>query len=723
MNNEKSTEILSLRQVAWWWRSEVLENHLNIGEEEVWADLPVIQRGFVWNVNQIERLWDSIARRFPIGSVMLRRLSASESEETNDANKQEGNQEGRKLKENVRRYFLLDGQQRATSIAIGFKNVWSNSSKQVANNGRTLWVDISKKPKDERAFLFRMTSQAHPWGYSDSMNANQEPIRISAEEMREAYKAIRAICITDVHRPHEIPADIAFPWHTEAPVPLAFILESLPADGDVDVERVSRAILGKMHDLPVWNWYKNQSGTEAKESCMERLAEKCKRIETLLQNPGDDAATLFRSLVDGLHYALKKTEIPAPVLTVYTQALDEDKPETQDPEFNLFERINTAGTTLTREEINYSMLKSVWGKSSSIIDGLLVQRQICGPARLVSLLSRICLTIDEQKVNSAALRDSLTIPQFRKAIESGLGKRLEEFCNGGDKSDAGHILSRTWELLTGRDCGLPAVLAADITWKNEDLILLLMTWLYQIEKEGAYREIDEPLQRSVLGFITAIHWFSPNVSGSVRFLGKKLLECNDNDLTKFFSKNLFSKLLSHRLNSKTVMMSIPDYQSIKKVLYSWNGNEPKNANLWEMYFSEPSNEQKAIYDNVYPEDNDHVVMHNFIKSVCNDKRLLIYAQRKYINKWFGWFDPTQISRINDHNVPWDFDHILPWSWVGNERIYTSVPNSARAFVNTIGNFRAWPAEYNRSKGNKTIFEEEIPEYGLCKKKTSMKPAL
>ncbi|WP_374212384.1 DUF262 domain-containing protein [Thiothrix subterranea] len=33
--------------------------------------LPPIQRNAVWHVEQIERLWDSIMRGFPIGSFLL----------------------------------------------------------------------------------------------------------------------------------------------------------------------------------------------------------------------------------------------------------------------------------------------------------------------------------------------------------------------------------------------------------------------------------------------------------------------------------------------------------------------------------------------------------------------------------------------------------------------------------------------------------------------------
>ena len=63
-----------------------------IPESEV--QLPVVQRGFVWKVSQIECLWDSIFRGYPIGAMML----------SFDGDK----------------YMLLDGQQRSTSVALGF---------------------------------------------------------------------------------------------------------------------------------------------------------------------------------------------------------------------------------------------------------------------------------------------------------------------------------------------------------------------------------------------------------------------------------------------------------------------------------------------------------------------------------------------------------------------------------------------------------------------------
>lgn len=40
-------------------------------ENKQFFDLPTIQRGFVWKPYQIENLWDSLARNFPIGAFIV----------------------------------------------------------------------------------------------------------------------------------------------------------------------------------------------------------------------------------------------------------------------------------------------------------------------------------------------------------------------------------------------------------------------------------------------------------------------------------------------------------------------------------------------------------------------------------------------------------------------------------------------------------------------------
>ena len=78
----------------------LLEHACSLETISRWASIdskvriPAFQRGLVWKPRQVELLWDSILRGFPIGSFVL-------SEEADG-------------------YYLMDGQQRFNAIALGY---------------------------------------------------------------------------------------------------------------------------------------------------------------------------------------------------------------------------------------------------------------------------------------------------------------------------------------------------------------------------------------------------------------------------------------------------------------------------------------------------------------------------------------------------------------------------------------------------------------------------
>lgn len=152
--------------------------------------VPNIQRGLVWKPRQIELLWDSILRGFPIGTftVMLK----DGADETGE---------------------LIDGQQRRDAILAAFKEPSTDSQSVV-------WIDLGfdKNLVPDRKFGIRVTTKAHPWGYY------LDGSTLSAEERRRA-----------IEQANETPGTSKSLWNilnfgpsvqVDLPVPLYYLLSA-----------------------------------------------------------------------------------------------------------------------------------------------------------------------------------------------------------------------------------------------------------------------------------------------------------------------------------------------------------------------------------------------------------------------------------------------------------------------------------------------------------------
>lgn len=111
--------------------------------------IPQLQRGSVWKPHQIELLWDSLFRNFPIGTLIV--LSQDISQ---DAPKGE----------------IIDGQQRVSAIISAFSEVSDKSDCVV-------WIDLNAETLKDRKYAIRVTSRAHPWGYKLDGSVYEAEIR------------------------------------------------------------------------------------------------------------------------------------------------------------------------------------------------------------------------------------------------------------------------------------------------------------------------------------------------------------------------------------------------------------------------------------------------------------------------------------------------------------------------------------------------------------------
>lgn len=309
------------------------------------VSIPAIQRGLVWKPQQVELLWDSILRQFPIGSFTL---SAS-----------------REKKESS--YSLLDGQQRWNAISLGYGSVFEDYSSARS----ILWFDL--KPEDiwdlnktTRKFFVRATTKAHPWGYE----ANDECSRFSTAQKREALKQLcfegEDICKKDIILSE------TYPIKAGLPLPLFWFLEA-GENSNGDRNKFIRIIKDKIEEN------KNNHYFRLKEDII----------------PDDILFEKYQSVFE----AVAQYRVP----TIYLEQRIIDNESESDTTVDngtltdieiLFARIGTGGTQITQNELIYSAIKAYWPSDIKEENDNLADKYMPSFS-LISLAFRLALSPNE----------------------------------------------------------------------------------------------------------------------------------------------------------------------------------------------------------------------------------------------------------------------------------------------------------------------------------------
>lgn len=329
------------------------------------VELPGLQRGLVWSPKQVELLWDSILRNFPIGGFVL--------SENNDG-----------------KYYLMDGQQRFNSIQTGFTEPDTNSES-------ILWIDIkyTKANNSTRTYLIKATTKIHPWGFNNDdvssvLKTNEK--RDALTEFNMDGKNIFKDKITLME---------TYPVKAELPIPLAYLLNA-PLDSD---STFSNYILKKLEKLsPVWK---------------KKIEWENKQIE-IKQDLEKQYYPIIKKLLIDDSYTVPFSLLPSAAIENETQTLTE-----QTNLEVLFTRLNTGGTPISRGDLQYSAIKAYWGDEfKTKIDMLAKDRM--SPQTLALLLIRLALTM--RSPNSEKFVNTPTIRQIRDfAKEPETKKYIEDF--------------------------------------------------------------------------------------------------------------------------------------------------------------------------------------------------------------------------------------------------------------------------------------------------------
>jgi hypothetical protein len=335
------------------WQKEVSN------DEETKITLPSLQRGFVWKPEQIEALWDSVFRGYPIGAIMM-----SVDKEKNR--------------------FLLDGQQRSTSIALGHFNPFNENSDfffSLKTYKPSVWIDLNTEiVTDTQKFTFRCLTQSHPWGYQ--LKVNSSPLSMQDRRNANAFFSRDG----KVERYTDLKSNQINPWDSRFPVPLSFILEET-------TENFIEFKLNIVRKANTLNIKTKHSGNE------------CVNFNEVKD---EDLNKIFLGF---LNY--KKLKIPE--IAVCAEILNESEEnvanESQDP--TLFVRLNSAGTRISGEELIYSIYKASFPKIKDLVEN--IGASYISPSKVIGIFSRL-VACEQNDYNG--FQKEFTVVNFRKKVQA-----------------------------------------------------------------------------------------------------------------------------------------------------------------------------------------------------------------------------------------------------------------------------------------------------------------
>lgn len=411
------------------------------------VQLPVMQRGFVWKPVQIERVWDSILRGFPIGSFML-------SKATDDTK------------------WLFDGQQRSTSIALGLYSPWEDNITTIGNAKQlpVIWLDLqSKQNSYEQQFVIRAVTQSHPWGYRLYDNSSI----LSVADRREAAKYLP---LGDVQSYIDLKPTERRPYDSYLPVPLSFAVTPFKDNLELSYEEWRQIIFEK-----VKHYFRD--GITTKHTSNEKYLEKLEK--------GD-----FREVYKAIKENAITLEVPGIIVKSEIISFNDNDNEHSDP--TLFIRINSEGTRLEGEELIYSIYKSICPETKNLVESL--SQNIISPAKTITLVSKLAYA----DINNGSYINNISVRRFQTLIYDHTFKAELLKYIGSDvaHSKIKELYDKAIEILS-RNGLVPAVVIRQLIATKTELFLLFLYWLAKSPK----KDIDDSERSLICARFYHTAWF------------------------------------------------------------------------------------------------------------------------------------------------------------------------------------------------------------------------
>ncbi|WP_289023031.1 DUF262 domain-containing protein [uncultured Salegentibacter sp.] len=646
------------------WQTELQENleinpHLT-GDELI--SLPTLQRGFVWKHYQIEALWDSILRGYPIGALLLSKT---------------GN-----------RKDLLDGQQRCTSIALGFQNPFEDE-KSVLNlkkNIPSIWMDLQPLESNKYGLKMgiRVLTRSHPWGYQladhrKPLTTNQRESALNYFRRRTGDPELKFSKLENRYR---------VPWDSYFPIPLYMLLNADTSTFEDWRDDVWHQISKELHNIETRHGPVNYSKIE----------------EPWLHQT-------YLSVLAAKQLVLPEIPVKS---TIITQG--EDLPEDEE-NVTLFVRLNAEGTRISGEELIYSMLKAIFPEAKQLVEE--IDLRFLAPSKLVNLFIRLTLIL-QSKGNSYYRDVSLTA--FRNHLKDESFKtRLTEFISYGD---AKILTKKANEILSEGPHSLPGVFTKDMISGTPDLFLVLLIYAYHNNEPS---EAEKAAIRTTFLQVFLFGKKKDKVAAGLYNLlienkfsnwekcAKKIIAQEPDHILHLIEPADFEDLLLKRLMPLYVQKkTYPLDYELNRNLVGKDQELIKKLVIHQTVQDLNEEEKKQLE---VAKATDYWI--DLLNRLLWNKHLLVICQREYFKAEFKEY--MEFEGIEDTNRPWDWDHIYPNSWVKSRH---NISQRVKALVNTNGNYRALSFNTNRSESNHqspyTRFHGNDPEKKKYRKASFIK---
>ncbi len=699
-HSEPMTRMLSLKEIASWQFPELAGN-LPAEHPALIAGTPSLQRGSVWNAGQLEMLWDSLFRGFPIGALVVSPKNLAHNQKIHAGRYfQESGGSSEFVDHHHFTHHLLDGQQRCNAIALGFLDP---TEERHLDSPAVLWLDLNKplsSDKSTRMFWFKVLTRAHPWGYC----CDDKATRLSREKFRAAMSEWR---IPEGQK-RPIPTKVWPPASSyiepSAPIPLQWLMQAVACEGK--------------RGQNLWTYLSGRCEL-IQQPWAQRTVEFIKSYPEELDRIESAAAYAAKTNIVALVWA----GVPG-----QNGTKSDSKSSLLNVE-QLFQRLNTQGTPLQGAELLYSMVKAHWpgmedvmasfenfekssGRSKSI-------RKPVDDARLAMLgfrAARIGLDKTAQGQNRYPAEPSIAAIRGW-ANPGGTDKQLKEkedienylgLHSSPARSDFHENVAiiDDWLLWKHKgDFGIPPVLRSEIARNAPEVYLMLLDIAQRMRNEGYTLDVEglKEWRQGLIGLVSSVFWFSEKREPAVQKIGAYLSERTLNPacfkgalLAAVDDKQ--STLLQTILTPPELEEAVPRAPLIKEDLATWD--------LYKRMVSivEVEDKERSHREHIW----------NFFWRLVKTKSFLHFAQRDLMGAEFGDYDPAQTDTWAEHDRPWDVDHILAQS-IGSYRT-DNLRAACYVWLDTLGNWRNCALEKNRSKGggmvNKTIFEKEDLELSL-----------